>query len=175
MAALMAVASPAVAGDWCGRSGSHLPDAVQRALPGLELRGEGQLRWFGLIAYRARLWTQRGVEPGRPLALEILYARNFRGQQLAERSVDEMRHTGAGTDAQRQRWAAAMASTFRDVGPGDCILAAALGDGTTEFFINGTALGTIADPEFGRAFFGIWLSPATSQPVLRSQLLGTVR
>ena len=34
-------------------------------------------------------------------------------------------------------------------------------------------LGEIADPEFGRAFFAIWLDPRTSAPQLRANLLST--
>ena len=37
--------------------------------------------------------------------------------------------------------------------------------------MNGKAKGEIADAEFDRLFFGIWLSDATSEPALRQALL----
>ena len=40
------------------------------------------------------------------------------------------------------------------------------------FFFNGRASGELAEAEFARLFFGIWLSPRTSEPALREQLLG---
>ena len=42
------------------------------------------------------------------------------------------------------------------------------------FFTNGQATGTIRDPDFGRMFFGIWLSTSTSEPRLREALLARV-
>ena len=39
------------------------------------------------------------------------------------------------------------------------------------FITNGTQTGTIADAEFARFFFGIWLSVHTSEPRLREALL----
>lgn len=34
-------------------------------------------------------------------------------------------------------------------------------------------VGEVADPEFARLFFGIWLSPNTSEPALRQALLAS--
>jgi hypothetical protein len=45
-------------------------------------------------------------------------------------------------------------------------------DGVTIFFRDGAEIGRISDPDFGRAFFNIWLSQRTSAPELRAQLLG---
>ena len=39
------------------------------------------------------------------------------------------------------------------------------------FFVNGLAHASIDDPEFSRFFFGIWLSPNTSEPKMRTDLL----
>ncbi len=40
------------------------------------------------------------------------------------------------------------------------------------FLVNGSVTPEINEPDFARRFFGIWLSPATSAPTLRAQLLG---
>jgi hypothetical protein len=39
------------------------------------------------------------------------------------------------------------------------------------FLLNGRPLGEVRDPDFARVFFGIWLSPRTSEPALREALL----
>ena len=44
------------------------------------------------------------------------------------------------------------------------------GQGAT-FVLRGRTVGTVADAEFARLFFGIWLSPLTSEPTLRAALL----
>lgn len=43
--------------------------------------------------------------------------------------------------------------------------------GTVRFYLDGKALAEVADDDFARAFFGIWLDPASSAPKLRAALL----
>ena len=150
-----------------------LPDPLRSLLPEARLQGEGALRWFGLAVYRARLWSPPGGwRADEPYALEIRYDRDTKGEQLVERSVEEMRHIGAGTAQQQARWREAMRRTFPDVSEGDRIIGLATPGAATRFFLNGQPLGEIDDPAFGPAFFGIWLSPRTSRPELRRMLLG---
>ena len=40
------------------------------------------------------------------------------------------------------------------------------------FFVNGALRGEPKDADFARLFFGIWLSPRSSEPALREALLG---
>lgn len=179
--ALVCAAAPAAgqspaAPAWCDASAGPLPAAVRATAPALEVSGTGHLRWFGLPVYEARLWTPPGGWVATtPYALEIRYARHIRGEQLAGRSIAEMRHIGAGRDAQHVQWQAAMNRVFPDVREGDCLLGLAVPGGPARFYVNGKPTGAVEDPEFGPAFFGIWLSPATSEPKLRKQLLGEKR
>lgn len=150
-----------------------LPDPVRALVPGLEIQGEGSLRWFGLLVYHSRLWAPAaGWRADAPYALEIRYARSIKGAQLASTSIDEMRHTQTGTDAQHQQWRDAMAKTFPDVKDGDTLVGIFAPGAATRFFLNGKPVGDIADSAFGPAFFGIWLAPGTSRPELRRMLLG---
>ncbi|MBP8296685.1 MAG: chalcone isomerase family protein [Burkholderiales bacterium] len=153
-----------------------LPEAVRLVAPRLQVHGEGSFRWFGLLIYHARLWAQPGGwRDSDPYALEIRYARHIDGAALAERSIEEMRHIRAGNDAQHQQWLQAMKRTFPDVKDGDRLLGLATPGGVTRFFMNGKPIGDVDDPAFGPAFFGIWLSPATSRPDLRRVLLGPAK
>ena len=161
---------------WCGVTDGPLPATIRAQLPPLSVRGTGDLRWFGLPVYDARLWSPpEAWRADRPFALEIRYARNIRGDQLAARSIDEMRLQGIGDESRHARWRAAMNRTFPDVREGDCLTGLAMPGAPTRFFVNGRLAGAIDDPEFGPAFFAIWLSPATSEPRLRRQLLGELR
>ena len=64
-----------------------------------------------------------------------------------------------------------MRAIFPDVKKGDRITGVHLPPGTVRYFFNGRPIGDIADPEFARAFFGIWLDPRTSRRDFRSKLL----
>ena len=68
-------------------------------------------------------------------------------------------------------WRDALMAIFPDVKPGDRITGSHQPGAGTRFLVNGKAKGEIADPEFDRLFFGIWLSDATSEPALRQALL----
>jgi len=139
----------------------------------MERLGEGTLRWFGLKVYEARLWTPGGAPDfGRPLRLELRYARALRGAAIAERSVEEIARLGFGSPGQRAAWSAAMQGLFPDVAPGDTLAGEHVPGRGARFLRNGAPLGEIADPEFSRAFFSIWLDARTSAPELRAALLG---
>jgi len=140
---------------------------------GMTRLGEGTLRWFGIKVYEARLWTPGGAPDfARPLRLELRYARALRGPAIAARSDEEIARLGFGSPEQRAAWSAAMQRLFPDVGAGDMLAGEHLPGRGARFLRNGAPLGEVADPEFSRAFFSIWLDPRTSAPELRAALLG---
>ena len=83
-----------------------------------------------------------------------------------------MRRVGSPSEAQAGRWLAAMGQLFPDVRAGDRLTGVMRSDGVARFHFNGQLRGEIADADFSHLFFGIWLSPRTSEPRLRKQLLG---
>lgn len=146
-------------------------------LAGLTLRGQGRFRYFGLSIYDARLWTAEPLDAARwaeqPLTLELQYARSLVGREIAKRSLTEMRRQTAISDAQAQTWLQAMEAAFPDVKDGDRISGQYEPGVAASFYFNGQLRRRVADAEFARLFFGIWLSPKTSEPALREQLLGS--
>lgn len=152
------------------------PPEVAAELPGARLQGQGRLRFLGLHVYDARLWAGSPV-PGSdwaaaPFALELLYARRLKGPLIAERSLKEMRRQGEISEPAAERWLALMVSLFPDVGEGDRITGVNLPGVGARFHVNGSVRGEPREPDFARMFFGIWLSPRTSEPGLREALLG---
>lgn len=130
--------------------------------------GSGEFRRFGFLVYEATLWA--GDDPQRPpLVLRLDYQRNIAGSAIAEASVDEMRRTVA-NEARLRAWGERMAQFFPDVKPGDHIVGHYHAAGAL-FMQDARELGRIDDPDFARAFFGIWLDPRTSAPELRAALL----
>ena len=89
----------------------------------------------------------------------------------SHRSHDEIARLGLGTAEQRNRWMHEMAALFPDVNSGQTISGIHLPGAETRFYLDGVPLGRIEDPEFGPAFFAIWLDPRTREPALRERLL----
>lgn len=152
--------------------------AAGTASPLAQLRaaGSGTYTYWGFDVYQASLWVEPVAEPaalGRQrYALELQYLRAFKGRDIAQRSIEEMRRIGRFTEAQARDWQQAMAAVFPDVSAGDRLLGVHLPGRGAQFLHNGRPAGEIADPEFARLFFGIWLSEQTSAPRLRAALLG---
>ena len=153
-----------------------LPTAVAALAPELRPQGGAEMTFFGLSIYEGWYWSNAHAwTPDAVYALDLHYHRSLNGTSIAERSVSEMEGTGAGNAAQRQRWGEAMRRIFPNVRNGDRITGVNIPPGIARFYFNGQPIGEIDDPEFARAFFGIWLDPHTSAPEYRKALLGETR
>ncbi|MCY1295737.1 Chalcone isomerase-like protein [compost metagenome] len=143
--------------------------------PGARSVGAGQFKWFGFAVYEARLWS-REMRPtlDHPFALEVTFLRKLKRDTLVEISQDEIRRLGGeGLDPRRlARWSFEMRRAFVDVTPGQRITGLYLPGQGCRFYVDGQLSREVADPEFARAFFAIWLDPRTRTPKLRRQLLG---
>ena len=106
------------------------PSFAELATAGGEPRqlGQGRMRWFGLALYDATLWVggdhRHGGEPDdwrwdHPFALDLRYARDFKGRKLADASVDEIRRLGLADGAKLDAWRAHMVAAFPDVKKGE--------------------------------------------------------
>lgn len=167
--ALNAAAQPAA------QAAPPQPPELAAELPAARWRGTGTLRFFGLHIYDGFLWSANAVAgdgAAQPLALVLVYARALVGGQIASRSLKEMKQIGDVSDAQAARWLPAMTRLFPDVQAGDRLTGIQHPALFTRFYLNGKRLGDVDDADFTRLFFGIWLSPRTSEPRLRAQMLG---
>jgi hypothetical protein len=155
------------------------PPEVAAEITGARLQGGDLFRYFGFRVYDIRLWVgARAVDDNwadRPLALAIRYERRLSGTEIAKRSLKEMQGQATVAPADADRWLQAMTRLFPDVDEGDRLTGVLLPGQGARFFLNGTLRGEVAEPEFARLFFGIWLSPRTSEPDLRQSLLGRAR
>lgn len=170
--AVLTLASTAVP----AHANANAPDTpLATALQNKQVVGSARLRVWGFDVYDVRLKAGPGFDSARfadvPLALELSYLRNLKGPDIAERSLDEMRNLDTIDPAQAERWLTAMRSLFPDVKKGDRITGVHQPGRGALFYLNDRLLGEVADPRFSRLFFGIWLSPKTSQPAMRETLL----
>ncbi len=177
LALLLAAGS---AGATTGDVSARLPDPsppseVASELPGATRRGSAVMRVLGLHIADIRLWSLAapiGDTSTQPLALELVYARALSAQRIASSSLSEMRRLGPVSDEQALRWEQAMRRIFPDVQAGDRLTGVQWPGEAARFFHNGRPRGELADADFTRLFFGIWLSPRSSEPGLRRRLLG---
>lgn len=153
-----------------------LPNQVLRAIPDAHLAGAGALRFWGFHVYDAQLWVgDAGYVPDRPtaapFALDVRYARHFKGSAIAKTSLDEFERLGSGTEEQRKQWYETLLHMIPDVQDGQHLTGLFVPSVGLRLYSDGVLLGTIEDPEMARAFFQIWLDPRTRAPDLRAKLL----
>lgn len=147
----------------------------QLPMPGVRPAGQAMMRFLGFDIYRAKLWVHPSFDAtnyaAHPLALELTYQRNFTAADIAKRSIQEMRRVGGFSAEQAKTWQQALTAALPDVKPGDSLLGIYQPGAGAVFRMGGKVVGEVADPEFSRLFFGIWLSPKTSEPALREALI----
>jgi hypothetical protein len=157
-------------------AGIALLPELASSLPGALLNGAGRMVFLGLHVCDIRLWVTDGFSAEafaqHPLAIEIEYARALEGQRIAERAIDEMQRIAPLSPTQRTAWLAAMKQAFPDIAKGERLTGVLQPGEGARFFHNGKFRAQIADADFARGFFAIWLSPKTSEPELRLSLLG---
>ena len=151
------------------------PAPVAAALTNATWLGASRLRFLGLDVYDANLWSSPDFRSSafeqHPLVLELTYLRGLSGSAIAKRSIKEMRRSAVLQPEQEARWLAAMQQAFPDVRAGDKLVGLHTPGIGARFWLNDQARATIEDAQFSRLFFGIWLSPTTSEPKLRAALL----
>ncbi len=149
---------------------------IRAVLADAKHTGSARLSIWGFEIYQANLWTVAGFSAQdysqHAFALELEYLRNFSSEAIAKRSIQEMRRVGSFSASQSDQWLAQLRALIPDVQKGDRITGVNQPGVGTRFFVNAKATGEMRDAELARLFFGIWLSPQTSEPQLRQTLLG---
>jgi hypothetical protein len=139
----------------------------------LKLVGESQLNMLFLPIYHSRLFTENGqYHPGQtPIKLEIQYLMNIKARHLLERTAKEWENLGVDAQ-QRQQWLSELRQLWPDIKKHDTLALYIDQHNTSTFYWNNQPLGQINDTRLGQHFLDIWLSPDTSQPEHRLDLLG---
>ena len=123
--------------------------------------------------YDIALYAPNGqYNPEQPFALQITYLLDLKGEKIAEAGRKEMKKLGMKDKKTLKEWETKMTEIFPDVSEGETLTGIRGSDGFSYFYNDGKFIGTVQDPEFTHYFFNIWLSPETSRPSLRRDLLG---
>jgi hypothetical protein len=141
-----------------------------------EVVGQARLNFMFWDIYDASLIAPGGnFSTEKPFALELKYLRDFDGEDIASRSVDEMRKLGMNDEMKLAKWYQEMQDIFPDVKKGEMITGVVDSQQVSYFYLDEKLLGKVHDAEFSQWFFNIWLSEKTSEPKMRKELLGLVK
>jgi hypothetical protein len=139
------------------------------------LVGQQRLTYWGFDIYDASLWASTPFAPDawakQTLVLKLRYLRDFKGADIAQRSIDEMQGQRALTPAQLKSWSAVLQALIPNVRSGESITGVYQPDKGMQLLHQDRLLGELSDTELAQRFLGIWLAPETSQRQLRQQLL----
>ena len=134
--------------------------------------GEATMTWWGFTLYQAALKTRTGEYQERqyPLYLELTYARPLKSEWILQATDQQWQHLGV-AEEKRQAWLDDLATLLPDVQTGDRLALYMPSAQQHQFYHNGKVLGRVNDPTFAEQFLAIWLSPRTSRPEIRAQLI----
>ena len=150
-----------------------LPQPISKLIPNAQLIGQGRLSVLLWDVYDAQLFASNGVyQENQPLALQLEYLLELKGEDIAKRSIEEMQKQGFNDSEKLQRWFVQMKKIFPNIQKNDRLLGIQDSQGHSYFFYRDQLVGEVKDVEFSKMFFGIWLNVKTSEPDLRKQLLG---
>ncbi|SMP26478.1 chalcone isomerase family protein [Shimia sagamensis] len=172
---LMALLSGAVLLGWAANASANpaTPAPEVRSLLGQPQElGAGQFRWLGFKVYEAQLFAPQGqgFDRNGAYALEIEYARKIKRKILLKASMDEMiRIEGERSDhGQIQQ---KLTACYRDIQPGDRIVASPNGGNVLKFWVNGQSTCTLQHNGIRDRYMAIWLSDKARDRGFAQQVL----
>lgn len=142
--------------------------------------GRATLTWGPFTVYDSQLLTPGGRWQPRqwPLALVITYRRDISRQELLDATLEQWQAQNIGSGEQRQQWLQQLAAFWPDVSDGTRLAFQADASGGQFYWQTaGTqaairAIGPKFDTAFRDAFLNIWLSPKSTYPDIRRELIG---
>jgi hypothetical protein len=137
--------------------------------------GGQRFTYWGFDVYDASLWANVSFAPEdwarQDLILELRYLRDFKGLDIAQRSVDEIHKQRALSAEKKQKWFSALQALIPDVRSGERLTGVYTPGKGMKLLHQDRTVGEVADAELAQRFFGIWLAAETSQRQLRQRLL----
>ncbi|GLT14116.1 chalcone isomerase family protein [Vibrio algivorus] len=138
----------------------------------LQLVGEARMTYLFWDIYDARLYSSSGDYSTQrfPVLLSLSYLRDFKAKDIVKATNEQWLHLGK--DSLVGQYDKTLMSLWPDIKQGDTLSVLVENNQTSAFFYNGKKLGVIRDASFTESFIAIWLSPKTSHPKVRQQLIG---
>ena len=142
----------------------------------LKLIGKAKLSVLFWDIYQSSLYSSTGDYQldNRPeqVVFNIHYLRDIEQSELIEHTEEQWRHLGL-TPQDFNSYLAQLQTFWPNIEQGDN-LTLLVNPSNSTFYFNSEPIGNIESANFGPMFLNIWLSPQTSRPKLRRQLLGMI-
>ena len=146
---------------------------AQQHVDSAQLVGKARLKVLFWSVFDAELYAEEGdFSQDKPFTLSLSYLREIKGSEIVAKSMSEIKSQDSFPSEKLALWKSKLDSIIPDVDTSTTITGVRDSNVHTLFYENGTLIGEIKDPQFTRAFFNIWLGEKTSEPKLRSRLLG---
>lgn len=126
--------------------------------------------------YNSTLYTESGKynkdDSQQPLVFKIDYLRDISRDDLIERTIEQWQHLDI-SEKEYLQFLPLLTEIWPNISAGDS-LTLLIKDQKSFFYFNDIYIGHVEDESFGPLFLSIWLSPKTSQKLLRKKLLGEI-
>ncbi len=148
-------------------------DMWQKNIQSFALIGEGTLKVFVWDLYDLKLFSERNSFSWQnKFILEFDYKRELKKDKVIESTLKEMRRQKDVAEKQINAWKTHLDQGINTAREGTKAAVEWAPDGQITFHYEGKASVTINDKLFAKSFINIWLGKETTQPELRSALLG---
>lgn len=151
-------------------------NAPRLNIQSLKVKAVGSAKFSFLFwdIYQSILYTPSGRylagQSAEPVLFEIEYLTDISRDDLINRTIEQWQHLNI-SPSQYSPYIPKLKAIWPDIAAGDK-LALLVSEQQATFYFNSAYIGAIAEPQFSEFFLAIWLSENTSQPALRSKLLG---
>ncbi|WP_377110705.1 chalcone isomerase family protein [Pseudoalteromonas sp. R86517] len=134
--------------------------------------GEARMEYLFWDVYDATLYTRSGSykQGAHPVKFTLTYLRDFAAKDIVKATKEQWLHLGKSDLS--AKYADKLFALWPDIKKGESLSLQTSLNGQATFYHNDKKLGEITDSQFANQFLAIWLSPNTSEPALRKQLLG---
>ncbi|MDX2082395.1 MAG: chalcone isomerase family protein [Rickettsiales bacterium] len=136
------------------------------------LIGAADLKFLMMKVYHIELWSaDQKFSYDKKFAIHIHYEMNFSKNDLAKKSIEEIKHSQNLSAEDEEKYFAQLIKIFRSVKKGDEKTAVFLPNQGLEMFYNDQLIGKISDPKLAKLFVDIWLGEKSSHPTITKKLL----
>lgn len=149
--------------------------SLPAARPSQHLIGQASLSWFFRPVYEAWLYADTedfAYPPSSAFTFMLEYKLPLKQQQIVKETLRQWEKQQVEV---LPAWVELLDALIPDVRAGDRLALQVNADQRANLLHNDNTVGRIDDPDFVRAFAGIWLAESTTRPDLRQQLLGLPR
>lgn len=173
LSVLFAILIPSLADAKTAEYATKIPPSIQKVLESPFLVGSAKLKFLGMKVYDIELWSSASqFSYEKPFAIRIEYNMSFTREDLAKRSIVEIKRLHQLTKDEENSYQKQLLAIFHSVRKGDEKLAFFDPEQGASMIYNGRKIGEISDLKLARLFVDIWLDQRSSYPEVTKKILG---